>query len=421
MQALGLAGQLDGCVATGADGRALSPCLIWMDRRADGETGVIAEDALRRISGVTLDGTHMAAKIRWLRRNVPEARAAVRFHQPVSYMVARLTGEQVFDHGIASTTMLYDLERRAWAPALLEAFDIADDVLPRIADAADRAGRLTREGAALAGLPEGTPVAVGTGDDFSSPLGAGIVAPGRVVCVLGTAEVVGALDRAAKIDDAGLVETHAYPGGCFYVENPGWLSGGALAWFREVWRLDDFAALDRIAAQAPPGADGLSFIPALSGATAPEWIADARGCFYGLTPAHGAGHMARAVLEGCAFAMRDVVERLGEMAVPLEALRLVGGGARSGIWARIRADCTGLPAEIPVERDTSPIGAAICAAVAGGVHDDLAECARLVGAVAETIEPDPALRAAYDDAHGAYRRLFDSLRPMFTAGKERAP
>ena len=155
------------------------------------------------------------------------------------------------------------------------------------------------------------------------------------------------------------------------------------------------------------------FLPALSGAMAPEWIASARGCFYGLTPAHGAGQLARAALEGCAFAVRDVVERLIALGVTVEGLLLLGGGARSQVWAQIRADCTGLPVQRPALTDTSPLDAAICAAVAGGLHSDIPSCAARIGGDVETVEPDPAARAAYDDAYGAYRRLFDSLRPMF--------
>ena len=413
MRALGLAGQLDGCVALGADGRALGPCLIWMDRRAEAEAEAVDAGDLRRRAGLTRDATHMAAKIRWLKGALGSDRKAMRFHQPVSYLVARLTGEHVFDHGLASTTMLYSLERRDFDPELLAAFGIAADELPSIAEASDRAGPLSAAGAELAGLPAGIPVAVGMGDDFAAPLGAGLVAPGRVACVLGTAEVVGALDETPKVDPRGLVETHGYPGGGFYIENPGWLSGGALAWLREVLAVADFAAFDRAAAEVPPGAEGVTFFPALSGAMAPEWIAAARGCFYGLTPAHGAGHLARAMLEGCAFAMRDVVERLGELGVPAHGLLLLGGGAKSRLWAHIRADCTGLPAQVPALTDTSAMGAAICAAVAGGLQPDLKHCARLVGGIAETIEPDGAARAAYDEAYGAYRRLFESLRPMF--------
>lgn len=418
VRALGIAGQLDGCLAVDAAGRALGPCLIWMDRRAEAEAQAVDAGELRRLTGVTRDATHMAAKIRWLKRNPPPGGRPARFHQPVSYLVARLTGEHVFDHGLASTTMLYGLARRDFEPALLEAFGVAAAELPAIAEAGACAGRLTAAGAALTGLAEGLPVAVGTGDDFSAPLGAGLATPGRVACVLGTAEVVGALDGAPKVDGRGLVETHGYAAGGFFIENPGWLSGGALAWLRELLGLADYAAFDRLAAEAGPGAGGVTFLPTLSGAMAPEWIAAARGCFYGLTPAHGAAQLTRAMLEGCAFAMRDVVERLDELGVALDGLLLLGGGARSRVWAQIRADCTGLPAELPVVTDTSPLGAAICAAVAGGVQPDIASCAALVGAVAETVEPDPAARPAYDAAYGAYRKLFDSLRPMFEGEPE---
>ena len=116
----------------------------------------------------------------------------------------------------------------------------------------------------------------------------------------------------------------------------------------------------------------------MSGAMAPEWIAAARGCFYGLTAAHGSGHLARAVLEGCAFAMRDVLERLQEMGVAIGSILLLGGGARSRVWAQIRADLTGLPVEVPAVVDTSPLGAAVLAAVAAGLQPDLLEAARRV-------------------------------------------
>ena len=411
VQALGVAGQLDGCIPVDGDGRALAPAIIWMDRRAVAETADVDPELVLDRAGVVLDATHMAAKIRWLQRHGPGGAAL--YHQPVSYLVARLTGERCMDHGLASTTMLYDLARRDYDEALLASFEIPRDRLPDVADASEVAGRLTRAGGAMAGLPAGLPVAVGTGDDFSNPLGAGLATPGRVACALGTAEVVGALSAEAVIDRQALVETHAYAGGLFFVENPGWLSGGALSWFVKTHRLADVGELDRLAGAVPPGADGLTFLPALSGAMAPEWIAEARGSYYGLTAGHGTGHMARAVLEGCAFAMRDVVERLRSLAVPLSSLLLVGGGARSALWAQIRADATGLAAEVPFKHDTSPIGAAMLGAVAVGAWPDLAAAAERVGEIDRTVEPDPTTKGAYDEAYARYRDLFDCLRPLY--------
>src|SRR6185369_3700131 len=250
------------------------------------------------------------AKARWLKRHLGADRPIARFHQPVSFMVERLTGISVIDHALASTSMAYDLDRGGYDPSVLDRFELTPDELPPVAAAESLAGGLSDSGAAITGLPPGLPVAVGTGDDFGTPLGAGFNAPGRIAVVLGTGEVVGGLHLTALRDESGLLETHAYPGGAFFIENPGWLSGGAVAWLSQLLNIPDLATLNALAAEVPAGADGLSFMPALTGAMAPEWQPAARGCFYGMTPAHGRGHMVRAVLEGCAFAMRDVVERL---------------------------------------------------------------------------------------------------------------
>lgn len=418
VRALGLAGQLDGAIAVDDGGRALGPCLIWTDKRAEAEMTGIPAAEIRRRSGVVPDPSHMAAKIRWLLRHDEAAKGARYFHQPVSYLVARLTGEHVIDHGHASTTMLYALADRDWDDTLLDAFGIDRARLPRIAESYARAGVLTADGAAITGLPAGLPVAVGTGDDFSNPLGAGLVAPGRMACCLGTAEVPGALDNEPKIDDTGLLQTLGYPTGHFFIENPGWLSGGAVKWAADILGIADFARFDALAASVPPGADGVTFLPALAGTTAPEWVASARGCFYGLSAAHGTGHLARAVLEGCAFAMRDVADRLAEMAVPIDSILLLGGGARSAVWAQMRADLTGLPVDVPPAADSSPLGAAVLASVAAGVHADVATAAAGIAGDAARFLPDPATKPAYDAAYGAYRRLFDCLKPMFAAGED---
>jgi xylulokinase len=412
VRALGLAGQLDGCLAVDGNGAACSPCLIWMDRRAATELPVLDVDALRALTGTVVDGGHMAAKVRWLKRfgSLP---VGARFHQPTSYLVEQLTGAYVFDHGLASTTMLYRLDTRAWDAELLARFAIDATELPAISEASAVAGPLTGSGAALVGLPAGIPVAVGTGDDFATPLGAGLCQPGSVACVLGTAEVVGALAPDPVRDAGGLVETHGYPGGLFFVENPGWLSGGAVAWVRQLLGFSDFEDLEAAAAAVPPGAEGLLFLPALSGAMAPEWNAAARGCFYGLTVAHTRGHLARAVLEGCALAMRDVIDRLTALGIATESLLLLGGGARSALWSQIRADVGDRPVRAARQVDTCALGAALLAAVASGIHRDVPGAAACLRGEEDLFAANPAQVTAYREVHERYRTLFASLRPLF--------
>ena len=396
-----IAGQLDGCVAVDARGAPVAPALIWQDRRAVDEAARVDAAALFASTGQVADASHLAAKIAWLR---PRAPGAVRFHQPVSYVVERLTGAAVIDPALASTTMLLELAAARWSARWLDAFAIREAELPRLAPACAVAGGLTADGARLTGLRVGTPVAVGTGDDFAAPLGAGVIAPGPIVCVIGTAEVVGTIAAAPILDraDAPMVETHVYPSvreadTQFFVENPGWLAGGAVRWAARMLGVAGDRELDALAASAPPGADGVTFLPALAGAMTPTWRPHARGVLHGLAAGHDRRHVARAVLEGLAFATRDVVTRLAALGVPGREVVLVGGGARSAVWNQIRADALGVPHHIAAHTDATPIGAAMIAAVAAGLAPDLARLAALAPPPVATITPDPAapLAAAY--------------------------
>lgn len=415
--AVALAGQLDGCVPVDGNGQPLHHALIWQDRRAVEHIGRV--ERLFDITGQIADASHMAPKIGWLRG---QGIRAARYHQPVSYLVERLTGIAVLDPAHASTTMLFDLVGGTWSRELLDAYGIDIDELPAIAAASSIAGTLTGEGAALLGLPAGIPVAVGTGDDFATPLGAGIAAPGPVVVALGTAEVVGALSTQPVFDvrvtreasdpwhalPEPMVETHAYPTGHFFVENPGWLSGGAVRWASKLLGCATDAELDALAATAPPGADGVTFVPALAGAMTPQWRGHARGTLHGLAAAHERSHIARAVLEGLAFACRDVVQRLVALGLPAREAIVLGGGGRSSLWMQIRADALGIPHHVAARTDTCAIGAAMLAVVAIGRIPDVQTAAASMPPPATTVTPQGSL----DEAYSRYRRLVTQVAPL---------
>jgi xylulokinase len=409
--AIALAGQLDGCVAVDAGGAPLHPALIWQDRRATEQAARVSPASLFALTGQVADASHMAPKLCWLREH---GIAAARFHQPVSYLVERLTGAAVIDRSLASTTMLLELSSASWAPMLLDQLAITPEELPAIRPTCAIAGELTAEGARLTGLCVGTRVAVGTGDDFATPLGAGVVAPGPIVCAIGTAEVVGALAATPVLDHADvepMVETHAYPTDAFFVENPGWLSGGAIRWAVGMLGLSGEAELDALAASAPPGAGGVTFIPALAGAMTPVWRPHARGTLHGLAAGHDRSHVARAVLEGLAFACRDVVDRLHALGLAGDRVVLLGGGARSRVWSQLRADVLGIAHQIAANDHTCPIGAAMIAAVAAGIHVDLAAAAALLPPARDAFTPGTPLEEPYQ----RYRRLVAQLAPLANA------
>jgi xylulokinase len=409
--ALAVCGQLDGCIPTARDGSALGPALIWMDRRGEADIRHIDPDLVHSRCGLVRDATHMAGKIAWLSKHFARRSEVATWHQPVSFIVAALTGRAVMARSLASTTMLYDLTRRAWDAELVAAFGTTIDKLPILAEESEIAGRLTAIGADLTGLPVGLPVAVGTGDDFSNPLGCGVCQPGTVAVSLGTAETVAALAKSPILDADRLVETHAYPGGLYHLGNPGWLSGGAVRWASSLLGIASDPAFSTLAAEAPAGSDGVLFIPALTGAMAPKWIASARGSFLGLTASHTRAHMARAVLEGTSFAMRDVVDRLAALAITTDRLRLMGGGAKSRLWCEIRSAVSGLPAEILTNNDASALGAALLALVAAGKSPDIATAAAALPLDLARIEAPPDER--YEAAYRRYRDAFAALEPTW--------
>lgn len=429
--ALSFGSQLDGLVATGRDGRALRPALIWSDRRAVAVCERVAArsdvDRLREQTGCNVDPGHVAAKISWLHEHEPEVdRAAAWYLLPGSWVAWQASGERAVDPANASSTGLLDPRRMEWCEEACAAFAVDPERLAPVRPSVAALGPVAPWLCEATGLPADTQVVLGTGDEMAAVLGAGVVEPGQVCDVMGTAEPVCAVIAEPAIDASGLVELHphAVPDR-WLLENPGWLSGGAYRWFRdelggpEVARAaatgaDVYELLNSLARAAPPGADGVCWVPALSGAMAPEWNAKARAGWFGLTAAHGRAHMARALLEGNALALRDVVEAITAAGHRLTGLVCVGGGARGDLLLAIRAHVTGLPVCRPRDVETTARGAAMLAAVGAGVHDTLAAAARAMAAPrAEPVAPDPELRPVYDALHARHLRLYAALRPIF--------
>jgi xylulokinase len=417
---LGLACQVDGLVALDAGLRPLRPAIIWLDRRAGRQTDALVAaagaDALVARTGLQPDSSHTAPKAMWLRDEEPDHYGAARWLAPVGgHLTGWLTGEVVQDHANASSTLVYDIHTRAWNEELVGHAGLDADKLPPIRASHDVVGRLRAEAAEAIGLSTDCEVVVGTGDEHAAALGAGALGPGIVVDVTGTAEPVAVPSDVAVIDDEGLVETHAHAAdGVLLVENPGFVSGGSTRWLAETQRISQ-ADVFALAAEAPPGAAGVLFVPALSGAMAPRWNDRMRGAFAGLAMNHGGAHLARAVLEGCTFALRDIVDRFVALGIGGEEIRVVGGGARSALWLQIKADVTRSPVR-PVEGDAATsAGGAMLAGVAAGNFADLAEAAgRTVRLAPEPVLPDPATADVYAESYERYRRLFDATEAALT-------
>jgi xylulokinase len=415
IDAIGLASQVDGVVAV--DG-ALSPvhdALIWLDRRAVAQTSAFVErsgdEELFAVTGLNADASHGAPKMMWLRENRPDAWAQTQWLLPVGgYLVAWLTGECVQDPANASSSMLYDLGSGKYSDALCAAADLDPALLPRVDSATSVAGTLTSEAAEALCLSVDCRVVVGTGDEHAASLSAGVTGSGVIADVTGTAEPVTSASTEAVFDETRLVETHAHAiDGVFLIENPGFVSGGSTLWLSELFKRPQADVFD-LAARAPAGSDGVTFLPALTGAMTPRWNAEMRGSFSGLSINHGQEHLARAVIEGCAFAVRDVVDRLEAMGLAGDEVRIVGGGGRSALWNQIKADVLGRPVRRVLSKEGCALGAAMLAGVAAGIFSDVPDAVeRTIELDDQQIVPDDDCVAVYAEAYDGYRSTFDAI------------
>jgi len=426
IRALGLAAQVDGLVPIDSRGQPLQPAIIWMDRRAgvqcERARQLLDDDQIFNLTGLNLDASHVAPKIRWLADQQPQIYEMTTHHLlPGSYIAYVLTGEIRVDYSNASSTLLLDVKTKTWSPTMLDFFNIELNKLARLDSATTLLGKLRPEFAEKLGLSVDTLIVVGCGDEHAACLGAGVNAPGIAGDIAGTAEPVCAASRYAIFDNTHLVETHCHADPDFWLlENPGFVSGGNYRWFRDQFAAgESFAMLDSEAAQIVPGAEGLVFLPSLMGALAPTWNEAARGVYAGITLAHTRGHFARALLEGTAYAVRDITTQMQIAGMELRELRVMGGGARSSQWNRIKADVTGLAVTVPEITETTALGAAFLALVGIGAYTSLTEVSEHIVKTRERIEPDPTTMSIYTDIYEQYRETYFALLPVFEKAAKR--
>jgi xylulokinase len=396
--AVGVSGQMHGLVALDAEDHVLRPAILWNDQRTAAECREIeelvggAERVLELTGNPVLTG-FTAPKLLWLRRHEPETYARIRrVLLPKDYVRLRLTGEHATDVSDASGTLLFDVRGRSWSAPMLQALDLAPEWLPPAVESTELGG---------------------AGDQAASALGVGIDRPGPVSVVLGTSGVVfAALDGYAP-DPRGALHTfcHAVPR-TWHSMGVMLSAGGSLQWLSRALGNVPMDTLLGEAAAWPAGCEGLLFQPYLAGERTPHADPDARGAFVGLTLRHDRGALARAVLEGVAYGLRDSLELLRSVGVGVDVGRVSGGGARSSLWLEVVASVLGLPLERTAAEEGAAYGAALLGGVANGVFGDAHEAVAACVRVRDRIEPIAELHTPYEEGYARYRRLYPTLRPL---------
>ncbi|MBI3947944.1 MAG: xylulokinase [Armatimonadetes bacterium] len=428
---VGLSGQMHGSVFLDESHRVLRPAILWCDQRTAPQCERITEAVGRdRVIAITCNPVltgFTAPKIVWVKENQPEVYARVRrVLLPKDYIRFRLTGEFATEVSDASGTSLFDVPRRRWSGEILAALGIPEEWLPRVYESSEVSGRVSAAGAAKTGLKEGTPVVGGGGDQAAGAVGNGIAASGAVSISLGTSGVVLACADAPVMDPELRTHTfcHAVPGK-WHVMGVVLSAGGSLRWYRDVVAaadadrarrqgVDPYELITAGAARAPIGSEGLLFLPYLTGERTPYPDPDARGVFFGLSLRHDRRHLARAVIEGVSFALRDSLEILREIGLTIGEVRVSGGGARSEVWRGILSAVLNVPLSQAAAEEGPAFGAALLAGVGVGTYPSVPEaCARAIAARRVTEPPPPQRVRAYEEHYRLYRGLYPQLRGLF--------
>jgi len=422
---ISFSGQMHGTVLLDAADCPLRPAIIWADQRPAAEVSdlvaALGEEAYAALTGTLPAVGFLGATLLWLQRHEPATVEAARVVLlPKDYVRLKMTGERATDVTDAAGTGIFDINRRVWPESLLSKVGLRGDLLPPIRASAAVAGFLRREAADEMGLPPGLPVMMGCADQPAQAIGNGLIAPGSASVTTGSGgqvftPVTGIAGRI-KADPRLHVFNHAAPD-TWYIMGAVLSAGLSLRWLRGIVGLNGnpeaYPILSAEAAEVAPGADGLIFLPYLSGERTPHRDPLARGAFIGLSAHHTRGHLARAVMEGVSFALRQALEISLSLGGSVERIIAAGGGAESDVWRQIQADVFGLPLQRTLLTEQASVGAALLAGVGAGVYADLpAACAATVRLGAIT-EPMAANRARYDDLYAQFLSLYPRLREDF--------
>ncbi len=431
VKGIGLSGQMHGSVFLDKSDKVIRPALLWNDQRTAAECDEIEQRAggrkklIKMVANPALTG-FTAPKILWLRNHEPRNyNKTKKILLPKDYIRLRLTGEFATEVSDASGTLLLDVKKRRWSKPLLSKLEIDPKLLPAVYESEDVSGKLTEATGKLLGLPAGVPVVGGGGDQAAGAIGNGIVKRGTISATLGTSGVVFAHSDHVEIDAAGRVHTFCHAvRGKWHVMGVVLSAGGSLQWYRNQLgeaeikeakrkKIDPYELITQQAKQAPAGCEGLYFLPYLTGERTPHADPHARAAWIGLSLRHGRPHLIRSVMEGSTYAMRDSLEIIKEMNIPVREIRLSGGGAKSQFWKEMQADIYGQKV-VTINAEEGPAyGVALLAAAGTGAYKNVVEACSATISIATTTKANAKAKRVYNKAYPMYGKLYRSLKDDF--------
>ncbi|WP_069999757.1 xylulokinase [Cellulosilyticum sp. I15G10I2] len=423
IEGISFSGQMHGLVILDEAGEVLRPSILWNDGRTQKQcdylNDIIGRDKLSAYTGnIALSG-FTGPKVMWVKENEPEIFDKIaHILLPKDYIRFRLTGEYKIDAADAAGTLFFDVKNKAWSKEMVDILSIKPEWLPEVYNCYEVTGIVQKDVADELGISDKAKVIGGGGDQAVGAVGTGTVASGVVSVALGTSGVVFASVDDYKVDKENRMHSFNHANGKFTQMGVMLSAAYSLQWWveevnKDIQAENPYKVLRDEAAKVPAGSEGLIFLPYLSGERTPHADVNATGVFIGLKPSHTRGHMTRAVMEGVGYGLRDSLEILKDMQIPIHEMRITGGGVRNELWVEILASIFNYELNIVEASEGPAYGASVLAAVGCGLFNSVEEACRELIKVSKIIKPCEEDAKVYDKYYQVFKKGYGQLKDIY--------
>jgi xylulokinase len=418
---IGAGGQMHGLVVLDENDQVIRPAILWNDGRTAPETDylntVVGKEKLSQYTANIAFAGFTAPKLLWMKNHEPENFARIRkIMLPKDYINYVLSGAHCTDVSDASGMLLFDVEHKCWSKEMLDICGVTEEQMPQIFESYQPVGTLKPEIAAELGLSDRVVIAAGAGDNAAAAVGTGTVGEGACNISLGTSGTIFISSEKFGVDEHNALHSFAHADGHYHLM--GCMLSAASCnkwWMDEIIGTTDYAGEQKDITPEKLGRNHVFFLPYLMGERSPINDTNARGTFIGMTMDNTRSDLTQAVLEGVAFGIRDSLEVARSLGLDIKKSRICGGGAKSPLWRTIFANVCNLDIEVIESEEGPGYGGAMLAMVACGEYPSVQAIAEQFVKVVDTVKPDPAIAARYEERYQVFRTIYPAVKELFPA------
>ncbi len=412
-------GQMHGLVVLDENDKVIRPAILWNDGRTGKETDYlnteIGKDKLSQYCANIAFAGFTAPKILWMRNNEPDNfRRIKKIMLPKDYIAYMLTGVHCTDVSDASGMLLFDVKNKCWSKEMCEICGITEDQLAKIFESYEKVGEVKPELTAELGLKDHVIVAAGAGDNAAAAVGTGTVGDGMCNVSIGTSGTIFISSKDFGVDKFNALHAFAHADGHYHLMGCMLSAASCKTWFYEhILETTDYKGMEGAITDDMLGNNKVFFLPYLMGERSPHNNPDARGLFVGMSLDTTRIDMVQAVIEGVTFGIRDSFEVAKSLGIKIDRTKVVGGGSKGLLPKKILANILGIKVDVPENEQGPSMGGAMLAAVANGEYASVEEAAAKIVKITDTIEPDPAITARYEEAYQKFRKIYPTVRDLY--------